>query len=503
MEEDKAAAYYDDLARKGGGAARFKQGLGYSSGPSQESANKRNIQSSLNNFVKESSPGKVEVIVKEIQIENIREKLKKKGQNILESQKGRDVANSQLTRGGDRSDVSANKDRCRSRSSERIKEKLHERYQRSSRERHRSRSPYDKHRRHRSRSADRGTRHRDKRRHRNSYSRSNRNRSTSSDRSRGHHHHRRARHQSSSRSSSWSSDSDFSRKKRRRRRSLSFSGSEVEGRAPPSHSQRRHRGRTRSPASRRDHSNRKNRKISRSTSPRQQRRVERSPAHRNMEMDESKFVHRENGKEGTMKRNSSGLKERAPDIDYCKLIPGYDSMNPAERVKAKMRLQLSETVVKDSSKGMSAEWERFDFNKEAPLDDDTKLDHFGDDIGAKDDTGFLRNTGVTFGSSISQANREAKIQAAHEAAIFGALIHPSSNTSDLNHKVEKPLQSEQIEENTLGYLSKCKAEEDRGSKGNVLGNSVISEQVYAMQQGSWRDRARKLREQKSESTELK
>jgi hypothetical protein len=33
--------------------------------------------------------------------------------------------------------------------------------------------------------------------------------------------------------------------------------------------------------------------------------------------------------------------------------------------------------VKDSSKGMSAEWERFDFNKEAPLDDDTKLDHFG------------------------------------------------------------------------------------------------------------------------------
>jgi hypothetical protein len=45
-----------------------------------------------------------------------------------------------------------------------------------------------------------------------------------------------------------------------------------------------------------------------------------------MEMDESKFVHRENGKEGTMKRNSSGLKERAPDIDYCKLIPGYDSM---------------------------------------------------------------------------------------------------------------------------------------------------------------------------------
>lgn len=495
MEEDKAAAYYDDLACKGGAAARFKQGLGYSSGPSQESANKSNIQS-LNNFVKASSPGKVEVIVKEIQIENIREKLKKKGQNLLESEKGRDVANSQLTRGGDRSDVTASKDRRRSRSSERIKGKSRERYRRSSRERHRSRSPYDKHQRHRSRSADRGTRHHDKRRHRNSYSRSYRKRSTSSDRNKEHHHHRRFRHQSSSRSRSWSSDSDFSRK---RRRSLSFSGSEVEGRAPPSLSHRRHRGRTRSPASRRDHSNRRNRKLSRSSSPRQKRRVESSPAHRNTEMDESKFVRQE----GTMKRNSSGLKERAPDIDYCKLIPGYDSMNPVERVKAKMRLQLSETVVKDSSKGMSAEWERFDFNKEAPLDDDTKLDHFGDDTGARDDTGFLQNTGATFGSSISQANREAKVQAAHEAAIFGTLIHPSSNTSDLNNEVEKPSQDERIEEiSTLGDLSKCKAEE-RGSKGNVLGNSVISEQVYAMQQGSWRDRARKLREQKSESTDLK
>lgn len=501
MEEDKAAAYYDDLTRKGAGAARFKQGLGFSSGPCQESANKSNFQSSLNNFVKASSPGKVEVIVKEIQIENIREKLKKKGQNLLESHKGRDVANSQLTKGGDRSDVSVNRDRRRSRSSERIKEKLHERYRRSSRERHHSRSPYDKHRRHRSRSADRGTRQRDKRRHRNRYSHSNRNRSTSSDRSREHHHHRRVRHQSSGRSSSWSSDSDFSRK--RRRRSLSLSDSEVEGRIPPSHSYRRHRGRTRSPASRRDHSNRRNRKISKSSSPRQQRRVERSPAHRNTEIDKSKFVHRENGKEGTMKRSSSGLKERALDIDYCKLIQGYDSMNPLERVKAKIRLQLSETVVKDSSKGMSEEWERFDFNNEAPLDDDTKLDHFGDDIGARDDTGFLQNTGVTFGSSISQANREAKIQAAHEAAIFGNLIHLSSNTSDLNHKIEKPLQDEQIEENTVGCLSKCKAEDDRGSKGNVLGNSVISEQVYAMQQGSWRDRARKLREQKSESAELK
>uniref|UniRef100_A0A3Q7J732 Uncharacterized protein n=1 Tax=Solanum lycopersicum TaxID=4081 RepID=A0A3Q7J732_SOLLC len=31
MEEEKAAAYYDELTRKGEGAARFKQGLGFSS----------------------------------------------------------------------------------------------------------------------------------------------------------------------------------------------------------------------------------------------------------------------------------------------------------------------------------------------------------------------------------------------------------------------------------------------------------------------------------------
>ena len=31
MEEEKAAAYYDELSRKGEGAARFKQGVGFSS----------------------------------------------------------------------------------------------------------------------------------------------------------------------------------------------------------------------------------------------------------------------------------------------------------------------------------------------------------------------------------------------------------------------------------------------------------------------------------------
>jgi hypothetical protein len=34
-------------------------------------------------------------------------------------------------------------------------------------------------------------------------------------------------------------------------------------------------------------------------------------------------------------------------------------------------------VVKDTAKGMTGEWERFDFDKDAPLDDEAKLDYFG------------------------------------------------------------------------------------------------------------------------------
>lgn len=51
---------------------------------------------------------------------------------------------------------------------------------------------------------------------------------------------------------------------------------------------------------------------------------------------------------------------------------------------------------------MSDEWERFDFSKEAPLDDDAKQDYFGDGTGAGDDTEFLKNTGSTFLSSTNQ-----------------------------------------------------------------------------------------------------
>lgn len=83
---------------------------------------------------------------------------------------------------------------------------------------------------------------------------------------------------------------------------------------------------------------------------------------------------RKHGRNGDSKTK---VKTRAPDRDFLKLIPNFDSMTPAEKVKAKMKLQLSETVVKDTAKGMTGEWERFDFDKDAPLDDEAKLDYFG------------------------------------------------------------------------------------------------------------------------------
>jgi hypothetical protein len=35
------------------------------------------------------------------------------------------------------------------------------------------------------------------------------------------------------------------------------------------------------------------------------------------------------------------------------------------------------SVVKDTGKGVEEEWERFDFNKDAPLDGDAQQDYFG------------------------------------------------------------------------------------------------------------------------------
>ncbi|KAJ7549262.1 hypothetical protein O6H91_07G046600 [Diphasiastrum complanatum] len=78
MEEEKAAAYYDELLQKGGGAARFKQGLGYGSNKESEvSFSKAETRSLMSNFVRQASPGRASAIQKEIALDGIRNKLQK------------------------------------------------------------------------------------------------------------------------------------------------------------------------------------------------------------------------------------------------------------------------------------------------------------------------------------------------------------------------------------------------------------------------------------------
>lgn len=80
MEEEKAAAYYDELSRKGEGASRFKKGLGFSSHRSSHpfsSSKAASIGSPFSNFVRTSSLGKEAEVDKKESLVSIQKKLKK------------------------------------------------------------------------------------------------------------------------------------------------------------------------------------------------------------------------------------------------------------------------------------------------------------------------------------------------------------------------------------------------------------------------------------------
>ncbi|KAL2465286.1 Uncharacterized protein Adt_41137 [Abeliophyllum distichum] len=364
MEDEKLAAYYDELTQKGGGAARFKQGLGFSSTTSANNAVPARgstiptTSSFLSSFVKASSPTTSSNFQKEAQLESIQNKLNKAPKEKAPKQ---------------------------------------DKNSRNSSRRSRSRSP-----------------DRDKTRDRHS-----RRRSLSPNR------HSKLRSPSPSRSpDSYSRRRRRSRDRRSRRRS----------RSPEDHgSRRKHQSRSRSRERNRERSKR-------SGSPRDTR--------------------SEKGKKLGEKKNGGGDGGR---VDYTKLIEGYDKMTPAERVKAKMKLQLSETAEKDETMGMGSGWERFDFNKDAPLDDE--------EIEAvEDDAALVKHLGQSFRFSVVEAKKEEDIKAAHDKAMFGA--------SSL------PLRAETDNE----------AEEDSNAKENVESSpvrSLLSDQVLTMRQGSWRDRARK------------
>lgn len=153
-------------------------------------------------------------------------------------------------------------------------------------------------------------------------------------------------------------------------------------------------------------------------------------------------------------------------IDFAKLIDGYDSMTPAERVKAKMKLQLSKTAENDETIGKGSRWERFEFDKDAPLDGDEDIE------AAEDDAVLVKNMGQTFRFSAVAARKEEEMKALHDEAIFGASSH------------SHPLPAETGDE----------AEGTNQGKENVETDpaiSLLSNQVLTMQRGSWRDRASK------------
>lgn len=154
-------------------------------------------------------------------------------------------------------------------------------------------------------------------------------------------------------------------------------------------------------------------------------------------------------------------KERNSKVDYSRLIEGYDHMTPAERVKAKMKLQLAETANKDETKGSG--WERFEFDKDAPLDDE-------EIEAAEDDAALVKHIGQSFRFSAIEARREEQIKAAHDEAMFGASAVPPSVSSDSEPEPD--------------------SSEKKSSDGDIA-TSLFSENVLAKQQGSWRDRFRK------------
>ncbi|PSR95845.1 Zinc finger MYM-type protein [Actinidia chinensis var. chinensis] len=156
-------------------------------------------------------------------------------------------------------------------------------------------------------------------------------------------------------------------------------------------------------------------------------------------------------------------KEKNGAIDYAKLIDGFDKMSPAERVKAKMKLQLSEAAEKDATKGLGSGWERFEFDKDAPLDDE-------DVEAAEDDAALVKHIGQSFRFSAVEARREDQIKAAHDEAMFGAASIPRSVNTEY----------EVVQEN-----------KKNDSKESVPATSLISDKVIS-QQGSWRDRSRKV-----------
>jgi hypothetical protein len=112
-----------------------------------------------------------------------------------------------------------------------------------------------------------------------------------------------------------------------------------------------------------------------------------------------------------------------------------------------------------------------------------------DGTGAIDDTGHMRNTGSTLLSTANQARREAQIQAAHDAAIFGA---PVATTHGLKTKKEgsghrvRDGEEDNCAARRRSDVTSLTDEEERSKVTETPGTGVVSEQVkLSLHSGRW------------------
>ncbi|XP_050226068.1 uncharacterized protein LOC126675466 isoform X3 [Mercurialis annua] len=148
----------------------------------------------------------------------------------------------------------------------------------------------------------------------------------------------------------------------------------------------RHRHRSRSRDRDRDR-DRHNSRRSRSRSRSRERYKERKSDRRNRSRSPSLQGRRRSEKSS---RNGDAAPARdRKETNYSKLIRGYENMTAAEKAKARTKLQLNETAEKDTTKGMGSGWERFEFDKDAPLDDE-------EIEAAEDDVALVKHIGQSF-----------------------------------------------------------------------------------------------------------
>uniref|UniRef100_A0A0D9V4A5 Uncharacterized protein n=1 Tax=Leersia perrieri TaxID=77586 RepID=A0A0D9V4A5_9ORYZ len=234
-------------------------------------------------------------------------------------------------------------------------------------------------------------------------------------------------------------------------------------RSPSPSRQHRARSRSRSPSRSRRHRSRSRERRRRSRSRSREREDRRASRRRSRSRSRSRSPSRRSGRSsysedrrdrhGDRRREDGGGRRESESsrskgrggreggkVDYSRLIEGYDRMNPAERVKAKMKLQLSETVTND-------------------------------------DASLVKHIGKSFRLSAVESKHEDMVRDAHDNAIFGV---PTYSIVDTETTEAEPKTNDESE----------KAEDVETEPSS----SLISEKVLATQRGSWRERAQKLRQ---------